>query len=99
MTAEEKREREARRRILANFQFYVDEKVKEVFEGITLDVSESGYRFLTEKDIKTGQTVTITRHALSDFSCPKAIVTWSRRSDHCFEAAAEKASDQGSTAV
>jgi hypothetical protein len=98
MTAEEKRERAARRRILANFQFYVDERVKEVFEGITLDVSDSGYRFLTETDIRTGQTVTITSHALRDFSCPKAIVTWARKGTHCFEAAAEKASDLGRTA-
>ncbi len=75
--------------ILANFQFYVGENAKETCEGITLNISDRGFGFLTETEISQGQIITVTKHALPDFPCGKATVIWARKGPRCIEAGAE----------
>jgi len=83
----EKKERKATRRgILANFQFYIDEKPKELFEGITINVSSDGFGLLTDTIMKEGQTITITRHQLSDLRGQKAKVIWVKKGPRYVEA-------------
>lgn len=77
------------RGILANFQFYVDKNEEEICEGITLSISAGGFNFMTETEIRQGQTITVTKHALRGYSCPKATVTWVKRGTRCIEAGAE----------
>ena len=67
-----KERRVTRREVLANFQFYIDQKSKEIFEGVTLNVSADGFGFLTETILKKGQTITITNHPLPAFKGQKA---------------------------
>jgi hypothetical protein len=83
---EKKERKDTRRGILANFQFYIDEKSKEIFEGITLNVSSGGFGFLTETRVKEGQTITITRHTLPDFRGQKAKVIWVKKGPRYVEA-------------
>lgn len=75
--------------ILANFQFYVEQHHKEICEGITLNISDSGFSFLTATEIRQGQTMTITKHSLPGFFCPKATVTWVKKGPRCIEAGAD----------
>lgn len=88
-TSSKKDRLSGRRGILANFQFYVDEKTEKTCEGITLNISDSGFGFLTEAEISTGQTITVTRHALHGFSSSKARVVWVSKGPNCVEAGAE----------
>ena len=83
---ETKERKDARREILANFQFYIDERSRELFEGITTNVSSDGFSFLTKTMVEEGQTITITWHALPDFSGQKAKVIWVRRGPRSVEA-------------
>lgn len=90
MKTSSKRERlSSRRGILANFQFYVDEDTTKICEGVTLNISDRGFGFLTEAEIRKGQTITVTRHALHGFSSSKAKVVWVSRGPNCMEAGAE----------
>ena len=83
----EKEERkDTRHDILANFQFYIDEKSNELFEGLTLSISSDGFGFITETVLKEGQTITITRHALPDFRGQKATVLWVKKGRRYVEA-------------
>jgi hypothetical protein len=75
--------------ILANFRFYVDEDAEKVFEGITLDVSDYGFGFMTSAKVREGQSLTITKHSLPGFSSPRARVRWARQGPRCTEAGAE----------
>jgi PilZ domain len=88
-TSERKERRSGRKGVLANFEFYVDGDSKEICEGITLNISDGGFGFLTEVEIREGQTITVTKHALSGLSCPKARVTWVKKGRRCIEAGAE----------
>ncbi len=83
---EKKERKDTRRKILAHFQFYIDQKSKELFEGITLNISSDGFGFLTETNVKEGQTITITKHPLPDFSGQKAKVIWVRKGSRYVEA-------------
>lgn len=82
----------ARDGILANFQFFNDLS-EEICEGITLNISSHGFSFLTQAVIEEGQTLTITRHMISDFSGRKAIIAWVKRDRRYFEAGARYISD------
>lgn len=78
-----------RQGILANFKFCVDEAPEEMCEGITINVSDHGFGFLTEAEIRQGQTITVTKHALCGFPFPKAKVMWVIRGPRYAEAGAE----------
>jgi len=86
---ETKKRRSARHEILANFQFYIDERSKEIFAGITLNVSPEGFGFLTETSVQQGQIITITKHALPDLSGQKAKILWVKKGSHYLEAGSE----------
>lgn len=81
--------RPSRSGVLANFQFYIEEDYRGLCEGITLNISEGGFGFLTEADIRQGQTITVTKNALPGFPCSKAKVRWVRKGSRCMEAGAE----------
>jgi hypothetical protein len=83
---ETKERKDTGREILAKFQFYIDETSKELFEGITLNISSDGFGFLTRTMVKEGQTITITRHALPDFIGQKAKAIWVKRGSRSVEA-------------
>lgn len=74
--------------ILANFQFYVDENAENICEGITLNISEKGFSFLTDTEIRQGQTITVTKHALRGHSRAKAKVAWVMKGRRYVEAGA-----------
>jgi hypothetical protein len=88
-TSERKERRPGRKGVLANFEFYVDGDPEEICQGITLNISSCGFGFLTEAKIREGQTITVTKHALSGLSCPKAKLTWVKKGPRCMEAGAE----------
>jgi hypothetical protein len=48
--------RVARNGVLAKFQFFINDKSTEIFEGITINISSEGFSFLTETVVKEGQT-------------------------------------------
>lgn len=81
--------KDARRGILANFQFRIDGNSEEVFNGMTTDVSSEGFGFLTETIVTEGQTITITKHSLGNFSGRKARVIWVKKKTGCLEVGAE----------
>ncbi|MGD0885167.1 MAG: hypothetical protein ABSA46_09905 [Thermodesulfovibrionales bacterium] len=86
----EKKERKGTRQgILANFQFYIDEKSNELFEGLTLNISSDSCSFITEIILKEGQTITMTRHALPDFRGQKAKVIWVKKRSRYVEAGSQ----------
>lgn len=90
MKTSQKRDRKTgSREILVNFQFYVGENAEEICEGITLSICDSGFNFMTETEIRQGQTITVTKHSLRGYSWPKATVAWVRRGTRCMEAGAE----------
>ncbi len=87
----EKRERnEARDPILAYFQFYVDDNPKEIFEGMTRNISQLGFGFLTERSVKEGQSITITKltksSTMRDFTDQQAKVIWVKQGRRFIEA-------------
>lgn len=85
-----KRVRRCSRRVtLANFKFYLDEEIQMTYDGLTLNVSELGFGFLTMTEIRQGQTITVTSNAMKDFPCRKAEIKWVKRSSRYVEAGAE----------
>ena len=84
-----KERKAARAGILANFQFYIDERSKEIFEGLTMNISPHGFGFLTGTVIGEGQTITITKHSLPGFAGYKAKATWVKKRPRYFEAGAK----------
>ena len=84
-----KERRVTRREVLANFQFYIDQKSKEIFEGLTMNISPHGFGFLTGIVIGEGQTITITKHSLPGFAGYKAKATWVKKRPRYFEAGAK----------
>lgn len=95
----EKKERKASRdEILADFQFYIGDKSKEIFKGMTTNISAHGLGFLTEASVEKGQIITITKIAkhrtMPDFSSKKAKVIWVRKGARYFEAGAHFNSDR-----
>ncbi|MEJ2695081.1 MAG: PilZ domain-containing protein [Candidatus Sulfobium sp.] len=79
----------SRNGILANFQFYIDDKSKETFEGITINISPRGFGFLTETVVQEGQTITIKKHVLPDYKDRKAKVTWVKKVSRYISAGAQ----------
>ena len=85
--------KDARRGILANFQFRIDGNSEEVFNGMTTDVSSEGFGFLTETIVSEGQAITITKHALENFAGRRAKIIWVNKKARCVEAGAQFQSD------
>lgn len=79
----------ARQDILANFQFYIDENLQAIHNGITTEISDSGFGFFTTTLIRKGQTITVTKHSLRDYNCPKAKVTFVKKCPSCLEVTAK----------
>jgi len=86
---EKKERKSARNKSLAKFQFYIDENARELFEGITTNISPHGFGFLTGTVIGEGQTITITKHSLPGFAGYKAKATWVKKRPRYFEAGAK----------
>jgi hypothetical protein len=90
-----KERKTTREGILANFQFYFDDKSKEIFKGITFNASSHGLGFLTEIDVKEGQIITITKTKLTrmnttpDFAGQNATVVWVKKRGEYVEAGAK----------
>jgi hypothetical protein len=81
--------RVARNGVLAKFQFFINDKSTEIFEGITINISSEGFSFLTETVVKEGQTLTITKHSVPDYTDRKARVIWLRKGAHYVTAGAK----------
>jgi hypothetical protein len=86
-----KNDRKATRNgILADFQFYVDNKSEEIFEGMTVNISPDGLCFLTKTSIEEGQTITVTKLArnstMPDFIGQRAKVIWVEKESRFIEA-------------
>ncbi len=79
----------ARQDILANFQFYIDENLQVIHNGITTGISDSGFGFFTTTKIRIGQTITVTKHSLRHYNCPKAKVTVVKKYPSCLEVTAK----------
>lgn len=79
----------SRNSVLANFQFCIDDKSKEIFEGITIDISPRGFGFLTEAVVKEGQNITIKKHAFPDYKDRKATVKWAKKGSRYISAGAQ----------
>jgi len=75
--------------MLANFQFSIDSKPADVFDGITLNISDDGIGFLTEAILTEGQAIIITSPVLPDFAGRKARVVWIKRDVRYFEVGAQ----------
>jgi PilZ domain len=89
-----KKERKADRDgILANFQFYIDDRSKEILEGMTINISPHGFGFFTGIGVKEGQTITIIKltrkSTMSDFANQKAKVIWVKKGSRYVEAGAK----------
>jgi len=84
-----KKRKDARRGILANFQFSLNGKPGEVFKAMTTDVSHDGFGFLTETSVREGQEITIVKHAMEHFTGRKATIIWVTKKAGCFEAGAQ----------
>ncbi len=83
----------AREQILAYFQFYINGHTKDIFEGMTLNISQSGFGFLTERAVKEGQSITITKLAgrspMQDITDQQARVIWVKQGRRFIEAGVE----------
>jgi hypothetical protein len=58
----------------STIEFYVDDP-EETYQGITVDISISGFSLLTQIPIEEGQTIIITKHTLP-FRCGVAKAEW-----------------------
>ena len=85
---QKKKRKVARHRIIANFQFSIDGNSKEIFEGITTNISSNGFGSLTKTVVKEGQVITITTHSLPEFTGRKVHVVWVQKELFCVEAGA-----------
>jgi len=94
---EKKKRNNARRGILAKFQFCIGMKSRETFEGITLDMSSEGFGFLTGAIVKEGQTITIKKHTVPDLKGKKAKVIWVKKGSQYIEAGAKISMDRENT--
>ncbi len=88
-TSEKDQVKAAGQAILANFQFYLDGDLQEIHNGITTEISNCGFGFFTTTKIRKGQTITVTKHSLRDYNCPKAKVTLVKKCPSCLEVTAE----------
>ncbi len=89
VTLVKKKRRGARQGIIANFQFYLDDRSEDVFDGLTVNISPHGFCFLTKARLQAGQTITITRHSAHDYTGQSAQVVWVKNEPSHIEAGAE----------
>lgn len=92
------KERKAPRdHILVDFQFYINNKSEEIFKGMTINVSQLGFGFVTERSVSEGQSITITKltikNAMHDFTGQRAKVIWVKQGRLYVEAGVKFNSD------
>lgn len=69
--------KDLRHGIIANFEFIVGGRA-DVCEGVTFNISQHGFGFLTEAVFTQGQSITVTKHDLPNMAGCKARVVWVR---------------------
>ncbi len=73
------RRKDLRHEIVANFQFVVGDKPDDVCEGITINISNNGFGFLTETGCKEGQDIMVTKHDVPRVAGQEATVMWVKK--------------------
>ncbi len=85
----ENRRKDIRHSTAADFKFVVDGRLRDVCEGITINISEHGFGFITEGTFPEGQDIHVTHHDLPDIAGRKARVMWMKKGRRYYKAGAK----------
>jgi CheY-like chemotaxis protein len=85
----ENRRKVTRQGTVAKFTFVVGDKTGDVCEGITINISEHGFGFITEATFPEGQDIAVTTHDLPNIAGRKARVLWMKKGPRHYEAGAK----------
>jgi CheY-like chemotaxis protein len=73
------RRKDVRHGIVANFSFVAGGGSDDMREGITINISRSGFGFLTDEVFAQGQDIVVTKHELPNVAGHKAKVAWVKK--------------------
>jgi CheY-like chemotaxis protein len=83
------RRKDIRHSTTADFRFVVGDRMRDVCEGITINISEHGFGFITEATFPEGQDIHVTGHDLPDIAGRKARVMWMKKGQRYYQAGAK----------
>jgi PilZ domain len=73
------RRKDVRHGIIANFSFVAGGGYDRMREGITINISKSGFGFLTDEVFAQGQDIVVTKHDVPNVEGHKARVAWVKK--------------------